>query len=270
MPRLWVVASAAVAAIVGACAGPAASPAATPAPSASPVDLTVYAAASLTAPFKELAKAYEARTGIAITLSFDSSATLETQIEQGAPADILASADTTNAKKLVDKGLAAGGPVNFAANVLTIIVPGSGARVVSSPRDLAKIGVKIIGAGDSVPIAKYANQLIANLAKQPGYPADFVASVAKNIVSKEDNVKGVVTKVELGEGDAGIVYATDAAASPNVRTVDVPAPANVPTTYTAVAVKASKNGQAATDFINWLTAADAQRILATHGFTGTE
>jgi molybdate transport system substrate-binding protein len=254
----------AVAAIAAGCSGSAPAPAAA---SGSAGGLTVYAAASLTASFKELAAAYEAKTGTAVTLSFDSSATLESQIEQGAPADVFASADTTNPKKLVDAGLAAGAAITFAGNVLTIIVPASGSTAVASPADLAKAGVKVVGAGDSVPITKYAMQLIANLARQPGYPAGFADAVTKNIVSKEDNVKGVITKVELGEGDAGIVYVTDAKASNKVRQVDVPADANVPATYAAVAVKASKNATRAADFLAWLSGADAQAILARYGFS---
>ena len=93
---------------------------------------------------------------------------------------------------------------------------------MSTPADLAKSGLKVIAAGDEVPITKYATQLVANLAKEAGYPANFVDAYNANVVSKEDNVKAVVAKIELGEGDAGIVYVTDAAASDKVKTVDVP------------------------------------------------
>jgi molybdate transport system substrate-binding protein len=229
-------------------------------------ELTVYAASSLTAGFKDLATAYTAATGTAVTLSFDASSALEAQVEQGAPADILASADTTNPAKLVTAGLAAGLPVAFAGNALTIIVPATGTPVVAAPADLAKSGVKVIAAGDAVPITKYATQLIANLAKQPNYPANFLAAVTANIASKEDNVKGIVSKVELGEGDAGIVYVTDAQASTKSKMVDVPKAANVPATYAAVAVKASKNLAAAQAFLTWLKGAEAQAILAKYGF----
>jgi molybdate transport system substrate-binding protein len=128
----------------------------------------------------------------------------------------------------------------------------------------------VIASGDAVPITKYANQLIANLANQPGYPSGFAAAVTRNVVSKEDNVKGVVSKVELGEGDAGIVYVTDAKASTKVKTVEVPAAANVPTTYAAVGVKASRNAIAAAAFIAWLTGAEAQGILAKYGFAAPD
>jgi molybdate transport system substrate-binding protein len=137
---------------------------------------------------------------------------------------------------------------------------------VTTPADLARSGVKIVAAGDSVPITRYATMLIANLARQPGYPANFAAAVTANIVSKEDNVKAVVAKIELGEGDAGIVYVTDAKASTMVKTVDVPAGANVPATYAAVAVKASKNAATAAAFLTWLITPDAQAILAKYGF----
>ena len=104
-----------------------------------------------------------------------------------------------------------GDPVVFAGNKLTVIVadrqPGRRSR---RPADLAKPGLKVIAAGDEVPITKYATQLVANLAKEAGYPADFADAYAANVVSKEDNVKAVVAKIELGEGDAGIVYVTDA------------------------------------------------------------
>ena len=89
---------------------------------------------------------------------------------------------------------------------------------ITTPADLAKPGVKVIAAGDEVPITKYATQLVENLAKAAGYPADFAAAYAANIASKEDNVKAVVAKIELGEGDAGIVYVTDAKASTKVTT----------------------------------------------------
>ena len=156
--------------------------------------------------------------------------------------------------------------MNFAGNVLTIITPGSGTPVVTTPMDLGKSGVKVVAAGDAVPITKYATQLVANLAKLPGYPPNFVEAYNKNIVSKEDNVKGIVAKIEVGEGDAGIVYVTDATAATKVRVVDVPAEANVPATYAQVAVKASKNLAGANDFMGFVTSPAGQAILAKYGF----
>ena len=241
--------------------------AASAAPSAPPAALTIYGAASLKGVLDKVKAAYEmAAPGTTLTISTDSSATLETQIEQGAPADVFLSADTTNPKKLIDKGLAAGAAVTFAGNKLTIIVPTANPAGIASPKDLAKTGIKVIAAGDAVPITKYATMLVANLAKESGYPADFAAKYTANIASREDNVKAIVAKVELGEGDAGIVYVTDAKASTKVTTVDVPDIANVPATYAGVVVKASKNTATAQAFLTWFAGPDGQAILGTFGF----
>ena len=238
-----------------------------PAPSAAGGELTVYAAASLKGAVEAAQVAYEAANpGTTLTISTNSSSALETQIEQGAPADVFLSADTTNPQRLVDKGLAEGDPVTFASNELTIIVPASNPAGVTTPVDLAKSGIKVIAAGDEVPITKYATALVDNLAREPGYPADFAAAYAANVVSKEDNVKAVVVKIELGEGDAGIVYVTDAKASNKVAPIEVPESANVPATYDGVVVKASKKAAAARAFLDWFAGPDGRAVLSGLGF----
>jgi molybdate transport system substrate-binding protein len=238
--------------------------------SASPAaggELTIYGAASLKGALDKAKAAYEAaHPGTTLTISTDSSAALETKIEQAAPVDAFLSADTANPKKLVDKGLAIGDPVDFAGNKLTIIVPANNPAGIRTPADLARPGVKVIAAGDDVPITKYATQLVANLAKLTGYPTDFAAAYAANVASKEDNVKAVVAKIELGEGDAGIVYVSDAKASTKVATVDVPDSANVPATYAGVVVKASRDPASATAFLDWFAGPDGQAILGRFGF----
>ena len=250
-----------------ASSGPAAAPTATAAPTTAPVSLTIYGAASLKGVLDKVKTTWEAANpGSTLTISTDSSATLETQIEQGAPADVFLSADTSNPQKLIDKGLAAGAAVKFAGNELTVIVPTANPAGITSPADLAKTGTKVIAAGASVPITKYATMLVANLAKEAGYPADFVAAYTANVVSQEDNVKAVVAKIELGEGDAAIVYVTDAKASTKVTTVPVPDTANVPATYAGVVVKASPNAAAAAAFLTWFAGPDGQAILGTFGF----
>jgi molybdate transport system substrate-binding protein len=236
-------------------------------PGVKPAALTVYGAASLKSALDQIKAVYEAADpGTTLTVSTDSSSALETQIEQGAPADVFLSADASNPQKLVTGGFASGEPVVFAGNKLTIIVPKGNPAGITSPKDLAKPGIKIIAAGDQVPITRYAGQLVQNLAGLSGYPADFAAKYAANVASKEDNVKAVVGKIELGEGDAGIVYVTDAAASDKVETVDVPDEANVPATYAGVVVKASQSQDAATAFLDWLAGAAGQAILAKFGF----
>ena len=237
------------------------------APSAEPVELTIYGAASLKGALEAAKAAYEtANPGTTVTLSTGSSAALETQIEQGAPADVFLSADTTNPKKLVDAGLADGAAVTFAGNELTVIVPTANPAGITLPKDLARSGVKVIAAGDEVPITKYATQLVDSLAKEAGYRADFAAKYTANIASKEEDVKSVVAKIEIGEGDAGIVYVTDAKASTKVTTVDVPRSANVPATYAGVVVKASRNAAAAKAFLDWFAGPDGQAILSSFGF----
>jgi molybdate transport system substrate-binding protein len=211
--------------------------------------------------------AYEAaHPGTTITLATDSSAALAAQIEQGAPADVFLSADTATPRRLVDAGLAAGDPVVFAANTLVVIVPVDNPGGVRTPADLARAGLDIIAAGDEAPISTYAQRLVANLARVPGYPADFEAAYQANVVSREDNVKAIVAKLGLGEGEAGIVYASDAGASSAVRAVEVPDDANVAATYAGVVVGASPRAEAAARFLEWLTGPEGQAILAGAGF----
>jgi molybdate transport system substrate-binding protein len=275
--------------VLAACSSPAASPSAgapaTGAPSSASapatgapgsagssasgeaVELTIFGAASLKGALEMAKAAYEtANPRTTLTLSTDSSSTLETQIEQGAPVDVFLSADTNNPQKLVDAGLADGAPVTFAGNELTIIVPADNPAGLASPADLAKPGLRIIAAGNEVPITKYATQLVGNLAREAGYPAAFEASYAANVASKEDNVKAVVAKIELGEGDAGVVYVTDASASTKVATIAVPLSANVPATYDGVVVEGSANAAAAKAFLDWFAGPEGQVILGGLGF----
>lgn len=230
-------------------------------------ELTIYGAASLSGVLDEVAAAYEAaEPGTAMTLSTGSSAALATQIEQGAPADVFLSADTVNPQRLVVAGLADGAPITFAANRLAIIVPADDPAGIQSPADLARPGVRVIAAGPAVPISQYAAQLVENLAGEPGYPTGFAAAYAANIVSREDDVKAVVAKVALGEGDAAIVYATDARATDGIATVEVPASANVLARYDGIVVKATANAGAARAFLDWLIGPAGQAILHRSGF----
>jgi len=256
----------AVIALAAACGGGSGSPLATT--SVRPASLTVLGAASLNGPLGRMKAAWEAaHPGSALTISTDSSAALETQIEQGAPADVFLSADTASPNKLVEARLADGGLVNFAGNVLTIVVPTANPGRIASSFDLGKPGVKVIAAGDDVPITNYASQVVAKLAAQPGAPSGFEAAYAANVVSKEDNVKAVIAKIELGEGDAGIVYATDARASTKVATIAIPDSANVPATYAGVVLTASPNRALAHAFLDWVAGPAGGAILASFGFT---
>lgn len=246
--------------VLAACSGASAS-------SVPPSALTIFAAASLRNVLAEVERAYEAANpGAELTISTDSSAALETQIEQGAPADVFLSADTTNPQKLVDAGLAAGDVIPFAGNKLTLIVPTDNPAGIQSPADLAKDGVRVIAAGDEVPITAYTTQLVERLATESRDAAAFEAAFAANVASKEDNVGQVVAKIELGEGDAAIVYVTDAAASDDVTPIEIPDALNVPAMYAGVVVGASPNREAAARFLEWLTGPDGQTVLSSFGF----
>jgi molybdate transport system substrate-binding protein len=245
-------------------AGPAAS---TDVATPKPVELQILGAASLKGALDKAKTAYEAaRPGTTITISTDSSAALETQIEQGAPADVFLSADTTNPQKLVDGGFASGAPVVFAKNLLTIIVPTGNPARINAPMDIGKAGVRIIAAGAEVPITKYATKLVANIAATTADATAFEAAYARNIVTNAENVKSIVAQIELGQGDAAIVYVTDAKASHKVQTINVPDDVNVPASYAGVVVKDSANAAAATAFLEWLASPDGQAILASLGF----
>jgi molybdate transport system substrate-binding protein len=229
------------------------------------VSIMVAGAASLQDALNAAATRYEAThawTGVQFTI--DASSALRAQIEQGAPIDVFASADTTNPQQLVDQGLATGPVKVIARNELVIVVPRRTSRV-TTPLDLTQPGVKLVAAGPDVPITKYTTELLANLAGLSGYPPDFAVRVAANVVSHEDNVRAIVTKVALGEGDAGIVYATDAGAA-NVETIEIPAGANVVASYGAVVTTGSSQRAEAQRFLDWLAGPEGQAVLARFGF----
>jgi molybdate transport system substrate-binding protein len=234
---------------------------------AAKVELTIYGAASLSTALDQVKTAYEAaHPGTTITISTGSSSALRTQIEQGAPADVFLSADTANPQALVDAGSTDGAAVAFATNKLTIIVPDGNPAGITTAADLARAGVRVIAAGDEVPITKYAGQCVTKLAALPGYPADFEALYAANVASREDNVGAVTSKIKLGEGDAAIVYVTDAR-SAQLTTVDIPADANVVATYAGVVLKRTTSATAAHALLDWVRGADGQAILSGLGFS---
>jgi molybdate transport system substrate-binding protein len=256
MWRFGFVAALTTALALGGCAGP----------DPGGVEIVVAGAASLQDALNAAATSYEqGHPAVGVRFVFDASSALRAQIEQGAPVDAFASADTTNPQQLVDHGLAEGSVKVIARNQLVIVVPRSTGAVVATPADLARPGVKVVAAGSDVPISKYAGQLVANLANLPGYPPDFATRVAANTVSREDSVRAIVAKIALGEGDAGIVYATDAMAA-KVGTIEIPPGSNVIATYGAVTIKASRHPTEAMAFLDWLTGPDGQAVLGRFGF----
>jgi molybdate transport system substrate-binding protein len=221
--------------------------------SAAPGELTVFAAASLTAAFTELGQRFTAANGgTRVTFNFAGSQALAAQIQQAAPADVFAAADLANMGKVKDL---VGTPQSFATNRLAIVVEKGNPRGVAALDDLASGDLKVVLAAEEVPAGRYAAEALSK------------AGVAVRPVSEEDNVKAVVTKVSLGEADAGLVYATDVGAGGDkVEAVDIPEDQNVLATYPIATVKASKAKDRAQAFMDLVLSAEGQQVLKANGF----
>ena len=254
-----------------ATAVPAATSAPTMAPTATaaPTTLTVFAAASLTGSFGDIGKAFEAtHPGVTVKFSFAGSQALRTQIEQGAPADVFASADHKNMDPLVTENLvASGADQDFATNLLQVILPPNNPANIQTLQDLARPGIKLIFEDSSVPAGNYTRQILTNMSKDPAYGTDFSTKVLANVVSNETDVKEVVAKVDQGEGDAGIVYVTDASAQSDLKTISIPASYNVIARYPVAALEKAPNPDLAKAFVAYVLSADGQAIMKKWGFS---
>jgi molybdate transport system substrate-binding protein len=216
--------------------------------------ITVLAASSLTQGFTALGKEFEtAHPGTKVTFGFGSSSELETQIEQGAPADVFASADQKNMDKLVASGANAGTPVNFARNKLQIAVEKGNPEHVKALGDLAQRGLVAVLCDVSVPCGKFADEVLAK------------AKVKLTPRSREANVRATLSKVELGEADAAIVYQSDIAASGKVDGVVIPDDVNAVTTLPVVALEDAKNAAVANAFVSFVSA-HKDELVSSYGF----
>ncbi|MCL4394229.1 MAG: molybdate ABC transporter substrate-binding protein [Chloroflexi bacterium] len=265
------------AATLGACesgaavtpAPPTTAPAATSAgTSGGGTTLTILAAASLTDSFKEIAKGFEAANpGVKVAFSFAGSQTLRTQIQQGVTADVFASADNNNMDPVKAANLLASDPQIFTRNLLVVILPKANPGGLKELKDLSKAGTKLIVAASSVPVGNYTLQALDKLSADPTYGSDFKAKVLAQVVSNETDVKAVVTKVGLGEGDAGVVYTTDAkVAADKLTTIAIPEQYNVVATYPIAVLKSSPNASLALKFVDYVLSSDGQAVLAKYGF----
>ena len=235
----------------------------------SSVKLNVFAAASLQGAFTDIGKAFsQTHSNVTVTFNFAGSDALATQINQGAPADVFASANATQMNNVVTPGNIAGSAVKtFAHNRLVVIYPTANPANIQSLHDLGKSGVKVVLAAKSVPVGQYALQFLDLAAADPSYGASYKTNVLKNVVSYETDVKSVLSKVALGEADAGIVYTTDAATETGkVGTVTIPDALNVIAVYPIGAVKASKQTTTAQAFIDYVLSSAGQAALARYGF----
>jgi molybdate transport system substrate-binding protein len=217
-------------------------------------DLTVLAASSLTDVFKTAGAAYEkSHPGVHLRFSYAGSQQLAAQVKQGAPADVLATADTKTMDGL--KGETTGARTLFAKNRLVIAVGKGNPKKVAALKDLADSTLEVVLAAPQVPVGRYAQQVLSR------------QKLHVKPVSQEPNVRAVLSKVELGEADAGLVYRTDAATAPGkVRAIDIPDAQNAVADYPASALKGSQHLKAAEEFTAWLKTAKAQTILRKAGF----
>jgi molybdate transport system substrate-binding protein len=229
----------------------------------------VFAAASLTDAFNEIAAEFKkANPGVELTFNFAGSSALRTQLEQGARADIFASADTVQMNSAKQSGVIAGSDKIFVRNSLTIITPANNPGGVNAVADLKKSGLKLVLAAPEVPVGNYTRQMLTKASADPAYSASFSDDVLRNLASNEANVKQVVTKVELGEADVGIVYGSDVTPSvaPKLKTVAIPASINIIAEYPIALTKDASNPRAAQAFIDFVSSSTGQNILKKWGF----
>lgn len=248
---------------------PTVSGAATPTQSTVRGPLTIFAASSLTDAFTELQTGFaKVAPDVAITFNFEASSNLKTQLEQGAKADLYAPADIPQMGGARGKGVIAGEQRIFANNKLALIVPANNPKGIIAPQDLAKPGTRLILAASYVPIGSYARFLLARMAGDPAYGPNFYKQSLANIVSEEANTRAVVNRIVLGEGDAGIVYASDVspAVRDRVRIIPIPEPLQVTAQYPIAVVTGAANIPAAQAFIAYLLSPEGQATLVRNGF----
>jgi molybdate transport system substrate-binding protein len=254
--RLPTLLSAAVGLLLVACGGTASSQA-SPSPSAKASGtLNVLAAASLTEAFTKIGDHLHAKySGLSVKSSFAGSPTLVTQIQQGAPGDVFASADQANMQKIVTGDLNQGQPQVFAHNKLEIAVQAGNPKHITRVSDLSNPAIKVVVCAPGVPCGTYSTTVFGK------------AGIKVTPVSQETDVKSVLSKVSLGEADAGIVYVTDVkAAGSSVEGVQIPDDLNVTADYPIVQLKAEQNATAAKTFVDYVLGPQGQRVLKSYGF----
>lgn len=235
-----------------------------------PRTLIVFAAASLTDAFTEIGENFDvANPGVTTTFNFAGSQALRTQIQEGAPADVFASANNAEMNALVNASLVAqSGPQIFLTNKLVAILPADNPAGIDSLEDLTTLGIKIVLAAEEVPVGRYTREALEKMNGQFG--SGFSQKVLSNVVSNEDNVRQVLTKIELGEGDAGIVYTSDAVSAPNLQTIEIPIEMNVIAEYPIAPLMESTNLELANAFIAYVLSDEGQAILQKWGFASPQ
>ena len=229
--------------------------------------LTVFAASSLTDAFGELAKTFEERhPGVEVRQSFESSSTLLTQIQQGARADVFASAAQEEMSKAVEDGLVTGEPEVFVKNREVVIVPIDNPANIGDFQDLARPGIKLVLAEDGVPAGDYALEILRKADAE--YGSGFKQEVLSNIVSREADVRAAVSRVVLGDADATFGYASDY--TPDIRdkvkVIQIPQNLAIIATYPIATLKDAQSPELAQEWVDLVVGAEGQRVLEKWGF----
>jgi molybdate transport system substrate-binding protein len=239
-----------------------------PAAEAEAVTLTVFAAASLTDAFTEIGADFStANPGVTVVFNFAGSNQLATQIGEGAPADVFASANTAQMDVAVEAGrVDAGAPQIFVTNRLVVVYPADNPAGIAGLADLANPDTLLVLAAEEVPAGRYSLEFLDLAAADPAFGASFKDDVLGNVVSYEENVRSVLNKVALGEADAGIVYTSDLVGVEGVASLEIPEALNVLAKYPIAPLNDSAQADAAAAFVAWVLGEAGQGILADYGF----
>ena len=232
-------------------------------------ELTVFTAASLTGAFTEIGGVFENETDMTVAFNFDGSQALRTQIENGAYADVYASANKKQMNAVKDAGLINNSSmIIFTKNKISLIIPKENPAKINNLSDLARPGIKIVMGTEDVPVGDYALQIISKLGNDSAYGPDYKAKVLENIISQETNVNYVVTKVALGEADVGFAYVSDITEdmASKVDKIDIPDEFNVVGEYPIAVMKESKYPAESQEFVNFVVSDEGKAILEKYGF----
>jgi molybdate transport system substrate-binding protein len=261
-------ASETIAPTAGVAATEAPSVATEPAAVESELTLNVFAAASLADAFTEIGRAFEAANpGVTVAFNFAGSNQLATQIGEGAPADVFASANAAQMDAAVASGrIAPDTPAIFVTNRLVVVYPSDNPAAIDQLPDLANPDTLIVLAAEEVPVGRYSLEFLDLAAASPDFDAGFKEAVLDNVVSYEENVRSVLNKVALGEADAGIVYTSDLVGVEDVAALEIPDALNVLAEYPIAPLNDSANEETAAAFVAYVLGEAGQAILVEFGF----
>lgn len=233
--------------------------------------ITVFAAASLAEAMNQVATQFEAtHPGIEVIINFAGSQQLAHQLFQGASADVFASADKQQMENVIHAGrVNPGSEQVFINNRLTIVLPGDNPGDVYRFTDLSRPGLHVLLANEAVPVGRYSLEVLERASKQPEFGEDFKDEVLLNVVSYEENVRAVLTKIILGEADAGIVYQSDivGVARDDLIQLEIPESINVIASYYVAPLIDSHNPELGMDFIRALLSPEGRKTLGEFGFS---